>query len=126
MKQSLLNPNQFRHYGRSVCDDVTDKNRAFGTEINDKFVIPFHMSGTTIFFESRVPSRREMDNCRVFVMTHDSTWDPMAVQIASATPVHSLHTLVTLKANRKLPKSTEPDSVLLSMSDVYDDYAFLS
>jgi hypothetical protein len=24
LKQSLLNPNQLRHYGRSVCDDVTD------------------------------------------------------------------------------------------------------
>jgi hypothetical protein len=35
MKQSLLNPNQLRHYGRSICDDITDKNRSFGIEIDD-------------------------------------------------------------------------------------------
>jgi hypothetical protein len=38
----------------------------------------------------------------------------------------SLHTLATLKTNRESPKSTEPDSVLLSVSDAYDDFTFLS
>jgi hypothetical protein len=126
MQQSLLNPNQLRHYGQSVCDDVTDKNRAFGIEINDEVVISFQMSGTTIFFDSRVPSRWEMDNCQVFMMTHDSTWHLTMVQIASVTPVHPLHTLATLRANRNSPKLTEPDDALLSMPDVYDDYTFLS
>jgi hypothetical protein len=36
---------------------ILDKNRSFGIEIDDEFVIPFQMSGTTIFFESRVPSQ---------------------------------------------------------------------
>jgi hypothetical protein len=98
----------------------------FGIEIADEFVIPFQMSGTTIFFESRVPSQWEMDNCQVFVMTHDSTWDPMTVQISAVAPVHPLHTLATLKANQESPKSPEPDNALLSMSNVYDDFTFLS
>jgi hypothetical protein len=46
LKHSLLNPNQLHHYGRSVCDDVTDKSRSFGININDEFVIPFTMTGT--------------------------------------------------------------------------------
>jgi hypothetical protein len=126
MKQKLLNPNQLHHYGWPICDDVTDKNWSFGIEIDDEFVIPFRMSGTTIFFDSRVPSRWEMDNCRVFVMTHDSTWDPTTVQIASVIPVHPLHTLATLRANQESPKLTESDDALLSISDVYNDFTFLS
>jgi hypothetical protein len=66
----------------------TDKNRSFGIDVDGEFVIPFQMSGTTIAFESRVPSPWEMDNCRVFVMTHDSTWDSMTVQISTVTPIH--------------------------------------
>jgi hypothetical protein len=96
LNQSLLNPNQLRHYGRSVCDDVTDKSRSFGISIDDEFVIPFTMTGTNIFFKSRVPTKWEMENCRVFVMTHDSTWDPTTVQISSVTPSHHLHTIATL------------------------------
>jgi hypothetical protein len=63
LNQSLLNPNQLRHYGRSVCDNVTDKSRSFGISIDDEFVIPFTMMGTNIFFESRVPTKWEMENC---------------------------------------------------------------
>jgi hypothetical protein len=104
LKHSLLNPNQLRHYRRSVCDDVTDKSRSFGINIDDEFVIPFAMTGTNIFFKSRVPTPWEMENCRVIIMMHDSTWDPTTVQISSVTSdYHSLHTVATLKANQKSP-----------------------
>jgi hypothetical protein len=73
LANSLINPNQIRHIGRPVCDDVTDKARAFGININDEFVIPFTMTGTTISFETRVPSNWELDNCRFVVMTDEST-----------------------------------------------------
>jgi hypothetical protein len=39
---------------------------------------------------------------------------------------HSLHTVATLKANQALPKRTQVDHELLSMSDAYDEYTFLS
>jgi hypothetical protein len=71
LEHSLLNPNQLRHYGRSVCDDVTDKSRLFGINIDDEFLIPFTMTGTNIFFKSRVPTKWEMENCRVIIMTHN-------------------------------------------------------
>jgi hypothetical protein len=76
-----LNPNQIRHFGHAVCDDVTDKTRFFGIETDD-VSIPFTMKGTNIFFETRVPTTWEMDNCRMIVMTDDAMWEPDNVSIA--------------------------------------------
>jgi hypothetical protein len=59
-------------------------------------------------------------------MTHDSTWDPTTVQISSVTPSHHLHTNATLKSNQESPKQTQVDHELISMSEAYDKYTFLS
>lgn len=74
LNNSLINPNQLRHFGRPVCDDITDRNRTFGIDVDNEFVIPFTMEGTTISFTSRVPTRWEMENCRIFIMTDESPW----------------------------------------------------
>jgi hypothetical protein len=81
LPHSLLNPNQIRHFGHAVCDDVTDKARFFGIETED-VSIPFTMKGTNIFFKTRVPTTWEMDNCRTIVMTDDAIWEPDNVSIA--------------------------------------------
>ncbi len=84
MQMSLINPNQMRHYGLVVSDDPTDYDRTFGVS-GDDFVIPFEISGTTVFFSLRVPTRWELDNCRVVDMTMDSPWSPSEVSIRSVT-----------------------------------------
>jgi hypothetical protein len=81
LSHSLLNPNQIRHFGHALCDDVTDSTRFFGIETED-VSIPFTMKGTNIFFETRVPTTWEMDNCRMIVMTDDAVWEPDNVSIA--------------------------------------------
>ena len=83
---SLINPNQLRHNGYRVCDDITDGDRFFGIELADDARVPFNMSGTCISFESRVPTAWEMDarNCRHFVVTCDQPWDPSKVRISAA------------------------------------------
>ncbi|KAI2499224.1 Reverse transcriptase (RNA-dependent DNA polymerase) [Fragilaria crotonensis] len=80
MHMSLINPNQMRHGGLAVSDDPTDYNRVFGIT-GDDFVIPFEIVGTTVFFTSHVPTRWELDNCRVVEMTLDSPWNPAEVHI---------------------------------------------
>ncbi|KAI2502107.1 hypothetical protein MHU86_12337 [Fragilaria crotonensis] len=55
MKMSLINPNQLRHFGIAVSDDPTDNTRPFGIS-TDELHIPFHMDGTTVYFETRVPT----------------------------------------------------------------------
>ena len=80
MQMSLINPNQMRYGGLVVSDDPTDHDQPFGISGND-FTIPFELSGTTIFFSSRVPTKWELENCRVVEMTLDSPWNPAEVQI---------------------------------------------
>jgi hypothetical protein len=50
-----------------------------GTDV----AIPFEISGTTVFFISRAPSKWEIENCRVIEMTLDSPWNPAEVYIRS-------------------------------------------
>jgi hypothetical protein len=110
LKHSLINPNQLRHRGIPVCDDITDRHRRFGIDVNGECFIPFSMKGTNIYFESRVPSRWEMQNCRTIVMTDASNWDPSEVTIASL--------------NRGLPDAIIPERVanpLIGLSEVYDE-----
>ena len=82
MPMSLINPNQTRYFGHSLCDDVTDRQREFGTLLEDyAMTIPFAMSGTTVYLESRVPSQWELENCNTIIMT-DESWDPATVSSA--------------------------------------------
>jgi hypothetical protein len=111
----LINPNQLRHQGIPVCDDITDWNRRFGIELYGESFIPFEMKGTTIYFESRVPTNWEMQNCRVVVVTDNSSWDPANVTIAAlSTPmgVTSEHGWLT-------------DNPLTGLSAVYDESTLL-
>jgi hypothetical protein len=58
MPMSLINPNQVRYFGHSLSDDVTNRHREFGIQLNDyAMTIPFAMSGTTVYFTSWVPSQ---------------------------------------------------------------------
>jgi len=75
LKMSLINPNQLRYFGLVVSDDPTDKTRDFGITGDDLF-IPFEMAETTIFFITREPTQREMENCRVVEMMDENPWNP--------------------------------------------------
>lgn len=44
------------------------------------------MKGTNVYFESRVPSKWEMQNCRIVTMTDDAPWDPANITIAAVSP----------------------------------------
>ena len=82
LQMSLVNPNQIRYSGLSVSDDPTDKTREFGISGAD-FHIPFTMQGTTVFFDTRVPTAWEYDNCRIVEMTTDAPWNPGEVTISN-------------------------------------------
>jgi hypothetical protein len=119
LANSLINPNQIRHIGQPVCDDVTDKSRDFGININDEFVIPFEMTGTTIYFETRVPSNWELDNCRIIVMTDESTWDPNTVSIATVTSEPIFRP--TCERQREPVRIANTVDELRDISNVYDE-----
>jgi len=76
MQHSLINPNQVRAYGVSLCDDPTDPNCQLGMDVQDTF-IPFTMSGTTCSFTTRTPTSWELENCPHLEITLDAEWNPM-------------------------------------------------
>jgi hypothetical protein len=51
-----------------------------GIDLGD-FNIPFQTEGNTIYFESRVPTTEEMENCQYISLTDDEDWDPAAVNL---------------------------------------------
>jgi hypothetical protein len=114
LDNSLINPNQVRYCGHVLSDDVTDKTRFFGIEVDDNIRIPFDMKGTIVSFTTRVPSQWELDNCRVVVMTDDSEWDPENVVIMAASSI------VSQKDESCL------NSPLHGISCVFDNAQFLS
>ena len=72
---SLINPNQCRSYGISLCDDPTDPNRDVGMELPDNYFLPFKLRRTTCYFQSRSPDVEERESCRTFRVSDANHWD---------------------------------------------------
>jgi hypothetical protein len=70
------------------------------------------MKGTTIYFESRVPSQWEMKNCQIIIMTDNSVWDPENVTIASVNPT-------------RVTRDKQTDNPIGGVSDVYDQLSMV-
>ena len=77
MQKSLLNPNQCRAFGVSLCDDPTDPHRDLGIydEVSDTF-IPMVMNGSFCSLLTRCPTKEEMDQCRKVYLSSEEMWDP--------------------------------------------------
>jgi hypothetical protein len=124
MKASLINPNQLRHYGLKVCDDVTDKERSFGIQLDEDLIIPFKMDGTVVYFDTRVPSELEMDNCRIYAMTDDAPWDPSNVKIGKIKQIS--REAMCMSEIRKIACTNQTNwydlerSIIQSVSGAYD------
>ena len=68
----------------TVSDDPTDGTRPFGIS-GDGLFVPFQMDGTTVYFETRVPTSWELENCKSIEVTNSTVWNPSNVTIASIT-----------------------------------------
>jgi hypothetical protein len=64
LDHSLINPNQIRVTGIPVCDDPYDRYRHLGIDMGD-IHIPFQAEGSTIYFNSRVPTKRRIGNVSI-------------------------------------------------------------
>jgi hypothetical protein len=85
MIDSLINPNQCRIYGISICDDPFDPHRSLGIfDHNTGVTIPFKMFGTTAAVETRSISPNELLNTRQIVMCDSIPWDPSKVALPSS------------------------------------------
>jgi hypothetical protein len=129
MNMSLINPNQLRHFGITVSDDPTDSTRPFGISTEEIF-IPFQMDGTTVYFETRVPTAWELENCKTIQVTDSTVWNPSSVTIATVTTASDLPPVEAL-ARRTLSsfsviETAIPEAAHYDMMTPYNDATFLN
>jgi hypothetical protein len=115
MKMSLINPNQLRHFGITVSDDPTDTTRPFGISTGEGLFVPFQMEGTTVYFETRVPTGWELENCKSIQVTDSTVWNPSNVTIAGVSsdpdlPMMEIATRRSLFALRATNTDTSEES----------------
>lgn len=82
LENSLINPNQIRAFGITLCDDPYDPYRALGFHdpLTDTFV-PFQAEDTFIGWQSRPPTDHELATCRYVVLTSDQPWMGLSVEV---------------------------------------------
>ena len=99
-------PNQIRHFGIPVSDDPYDGSRPFGIDHENLF-IPFETDGSTVFFDSYVPSDEELEQSPHIILTDDETlWDPAGILMSSNRPYgNNMEVIVQqLQSKRELCK----------------------
>ena len=140
LESSLINPNQLRHFGIRVSDDPTDSARPFGIDMEEfdeaDSILPFLTDGTTIYFDTRVPTEQEILMLPRIQLTRDDPWDPATVSIASLSleeeELRRLSSLFTTAdnddefafQNSRGVTEMEADKVLSQISPVYSEKQF--
>lgn len=84
LEHSLLNPNQIRLNGHSLCEDPWDKHRSIGITPSDHDTfIPFQATGPILHFKSTTPTLEDMATYPHIQLTADEPWDPANVALFS-------------------------------------------
>ena len=119
LDRSLINQNQIRdfirHAGGTVQDDFTNHDTEFGIDTGEAF-IPFYMDGSSVSFDSRFPSARELETLPHVVITSKEKWDPKT---------KVLRTCVVRGAMvHRDPKVGESDVILWSVEPTLEEWEF--
>jgi len=119
MDHSLINPNQVRSFGIPVSDNPFDTGRPFGIDHEDLFV-SFRTEGSTVCFDTRVPSDDELESCKFVKLTDgDTEWNPHEVDMSSnrhAGGYDSVKHLAAVSVSADQRSYGETDAVLNSIS----------
>ena len=94
LDNSLMNPNQLRHFGVIVQDNpysntpmVIQKDTA-----EDDFVACLKSAGTNVFLDTWTPTELDLQQYPHVVLTSDQPWDPHSLQLPgiSDTEIHEI------------------------------------
>ena len=69
LDHTLINPNQVRDYGIQFNDNPYDKQVGLSIIPDINTTIHMHSHGTKVRFESRVPTKNELQFCEHIIMT---------------------------------------------------------
>ena len=82
MDHSLINPNQIRFNGLDFYDNPV-RDEELKMQIDDDLYLPLTFKGTKCLFESRSPTRDELNQCVHFHLKSNKEWDPDEVDLRS-------------------------------------------
>ena len=120
---SLINPNQIRLYSISVSDDPYDKSRPFGID-HEYIYIPFQTKGSTVYFDSFVPSDNDLERCRHIMLTDNKEWSPHDVVMGGDRPYGDEIRISEMNKSNGDHFDYETDSVLGGISPVFNQHLF--
>ena len=96
LPHSLFNPNQIRHHGVDVWDNPYDKEHELSIEVTGELTIPLGMEGTKTTFQSRAPTKEELDTCPHIQMTSDYDWQPTTVRLGKVQTTQDDRIIMTM------------------------------
>jgi hypothetical protein len=115
LDHSLLNPNQMRFHGITVQDNPYAPNSLHITSPDDEFMLPLQSDGTTIFFNSRMPTSFELANCLHIPLSSVAPWNSRDVQFpTTAHHVDEEKTIQSLRTDMRIDfdlSTTDHDNV---------------
>ena len=125
MDHSLINPNQIRHFGIPVSNNPYDTEKALGIDHQTIF-LPFKTQGSTVYFDSTVPTDDDLESCPHIVLTDgEREWEPNEVEMSGNRPCGD-NVTSTVQAARRVckqrtmaPVEYESDLVLGSISNSF-------
>ena len=118
MDHSMVNPNQIRAYGIDVSDNPYDRERDFGIQHDDCFV-PFSTEGSTVYFDTFVPTYHQLETLRHIELTSDEEWDPSNVNMQKYQPRGTTRFVQQMHRNPISRNEAETDLHLSSISECF-------
>eukprot|EP00956_Cyclotella_meneghiniana_P012523 scaffold17820_cov42-Cyclotella_meneghiniana.AAC.5 len=118
MDHSLVNPNQIRAYGIDVSNNPYDRERDFGIQHDDCFV-PFSTEGSTVYFDTFVPTDHQIETLRHIELTSNEEWDPSNVNMQKYQPRGTTRFVQQMHRNPISRNEAETDLHLSSISECF-------
>lgn len=104
---TLLNPNQLRAFGISVCDNPTDEHHPLvGIQLDANTHLPLYMKGSICGLMTcwSPLTNKELDSCRIFDISNVHSWDPSNIVFPDARhPDDRYSTVYSVVAHRLFP-----------------------
>ena len=109
MDHSLVNPNQIRAYGIPLWENAYDQSRngELSIELNEAVRVQMKTQGTKIIFDSRAPTKQELQECTKSHLTSKKECNPHKVSM-SEVMVSSVSATRPDDLDEDLLQSTDP------------------
>ena len=118
MDHSFVNSNQICMTVTPLSDDPFDTTHQLWIHREDAF-IPFKTYGTTVYFDTHLPTEAERAQCTWITMNGDTEWDPSLVRLKAVKSREEAEfcRIVEIAVKGEIP-TNETDRVLGSISDL--------